>query len=229
MAKAISPLPYNPFEKPIVDETERTIRRHYDDQYADFLRSSETRIAFQLSLRYFLDANPTLGTLVKNLTGTEIVVLDSAEVDNPIHYLFVGNCIPHVNVTIDNFQAVELNSKQTLILSTDVKVEQNHVEKIRKFVESGGVVLSFNKAITITTQVVSQVYPNIISFKNGESTLDKKIEVQVPETPDSSIFLGLQNASERKKVHPSSLSIISSLTYLLIARPLDSQEFEDSR
>jgi hypothetical protein len=197
--QAITPLPYNPFEKPIADETERTIKRHYDDKYSEFLKSAETRIAFQLSLRYFLDCNPTLGSLVKNLTGNELVILDSNEVDNPIHYLFVGNCIPHINVTIENFASVALNPRQTLILTTDVKTEQVHVDKIKKFVESGGVVLSFNKAINITTQLVSGVYPNIISFKNGQSTLDKKIEVQVLDTGDSSIFLGLQNFSEKKK------------------------------
>jgi len=69
------------------------------------------------------------------------------------------------------------------------------LKKIKFFVESGGLLLSFNKAV----QIISEIFPNTITFKNGESTLDKKIELEVEDTEDSNLFLGLQNASQRKK------------------------------
>jgi hypothetical protein len=196
MSNATVSLPYNPFEKQIVDESERIIRKNYDDKFASFTRSAENRIAYQLSLRYFLDANPILGSLVKNLTGSEIVMLDGGEEsENPMRYLFVGNCIPHQNVTVAEFSKTNLSKNQTLIISTDVKIEESHSTKIKNFVEVGGVVLSFNKAV----QIISQIFPNTLTFKNGESTLDKRIDLKVEDTDDAQIFLGLQNAAQRKK------------------------------
>jgi len=177
------------------NDLERTMRNVYDNKFIDFLKSAETRIAYQLSLRYFLDANPTLGALVKRLKGDEIVFLDTAEEGNPMHLLLVGNCIPHINVQIENFSTITLSPHQTLIISSNLTVEEEHKSKIVTFVESGGVILSFNKSIT----VIASTFPDSFKFKNGESTLDKKVDVVVNETEDKHLFLGLQNASQRKK------------------------------
>jgi len=82
-----------------------------------------------------------------------------------------------------------------LILTTNSALNESQLQKIMQFVESGGVVLSFNKAVAI----ISGLFPDTISFKKGESTLDKKIELEVHDTDDKHLFLGLQNASQRKK------------------------------
>jgi hypothetical protein len=172
------------------------MRKHYDNAYAEFLKSAESRIAFQLSLRYFLDANPVLGSLVTSLTGSEIVLVDTDEPDNAIHYLFVGNCLAVRRATPAELVAAPLLASQVLILASAAALEQPEAEAIAAFVHAGGLLLSFNRAV----QTLAQCFPDCLTYKNGESTLDKRTELRVEEAEDAPLFLGLQNASEHKKV-----------------------------
>jgi len=191
--EAAAPPQYTPWSSHILDESERTFMRNYDKKYADYMKEGEIRVGYQLALRYFQDANPPLGALVSSLGGNEIVLFDP-EPTNPLHYLFVSNCVAHQNVK--NLSTTNLDpARQTLILAADGAVSSEDLQKIATFVRNGGLLISFNKAIV----VVAQAFPDLVKFKNGEATLDKKIEVTVREGEDKHLFLGIENASQRGK------------------------------
>jgi len=113
-----------------------------------------------------------------------------------MHLIFTKNCLRHLNVTPEEFEDIQLNSNsQTLILSDDLPLSENSIRKISSFVGSGGMVLSYNKAISI----VARAFPNLVTFRHGETTLDKQIDVAIPDGEEKGIFLGLENAALRKK------------------------------
>eukprot|EP01125_Pyxidicula_operculata_P011555 TRINITY_DN3783_c0_g1_i1.p1 TRINITY_DN3783_c0_g1~~TRINITY_DN3783_c0_g1_i1.p1 ORF type:complete len:361 (-),score=71.13 TRINITY_DN3783_c0_g1_i1:23-1105(-) len=190
---------YHPFRSLVSDEKEQIYQRLYDSKFQQYIHESESRTAHQLALAFFRDANQYVGSVLNEFNGRDIVLLDSEDAHNTntFHLLFTKNCLRHINVTAEEFEDIQLSpSFQTLLLSTDMKLSESSLQKITNFVNGGGLVMSFNKAISI----VAQAFPGTIKFKNGETTSDKQISIEIPETDDKSLFLGLENAASRNKV-----------------------------
>eukprot|EP01124_Arcella_intermedia_P019109 TRINITY_DN2624_c0_g1_i3.p1 TRINITY_DN2624_c0_g1~~TRINITY_DN2624_c0_g1_i3.p1 ORF type:complete len:273 (+),score=35.59 TRINITY_DN2624_c0_g1_i3:59-877(+) len=150
-------VPYNPFQTHVIDENKLIFQRLYDRKYQDYIKNAEVRTAHQLALAYFRDANPLLGACLHEFRERDVVVLDREDKpqqsnNNTIHLLFVKNCLRHVNVTSEEFEDIQLNQSQLLVLSDDVGLSANSISKINQFVVSGGLVLSFNKAISIVSK-----------------------------------------------------------------------------
>eukprot|EP01126_Amoeba_proteus_P001025 TRINITY_DN10293_c0_g3_i6.p1 TRINITY_DN10293_c0_g3~~TRINITY_DN10293_c0_g3_i6.p1 ORF type:complete len:287 (+),score=41.87 TRINITY_DN10293_c0_g3_i6:84-944(+) len=188
---------YNPFQLHITDELDRIYLRLYDAKYMHFVKVAEHRAAFQLALRYFRDANPTLGSIFDGLTDKEIVLLKGEKDDlDPIQLLFVSNLIPHTSVDCTHLSRFRLSPRQILMISTDCpNIEEEGLRRLVDFVTYGGTILSFNKAIS----VLDLAFPQMVTYRHGETTLDKKITLEVPESDDQQLFMGLINANERKK------------------------------
>lgn len=55
--------------------------------------------------------------------------------------------------------------------------------------------VSFNKAIS----VLAAAFPGVLTFRHGETTKDKHVTLDVPESDDQNIFMGLANASQNNR------------------------------
>jgi len=190
--------PYNPFHRHVEDEMQEVYLRLYDDTYQKYMEEAEFRVAYQLALAYFRDANPLLGSILNEFNGRDIVLLDKEDKNNinGIHLIFTKNCLRHLNVTAEEFEDIQLSQTQTLILSDDLPLSEVSLKKLSNFIQSGGLVLSYNKAISI----LERALPTLIKVKKGETIKDKSIEVQVTESEDKDLLLGLENAALRHKV-----------------------------
>jgi len=89
-----------------------------------------------------------------------------------------------------------LVQSQTIVLSDDLPLSESSIKKLNTFVYGGGLVLSYNKAVSL----LEKALPGFFKVKQGETTKDKLINVQVTENEDKDLLLGLENASLRKKV-----------------------------
>jgi len=178
-----------------MDETERIVERLYNAEYRAQMKLAHKRIALHLALRYFRDANPTLGLVVDSLGPDSVVILEGDDPVNTLRVLFAANLLPHVSLSALDFATYDLETRQILILSGECQLAPEGNKKLVSFVQNGGVVLSFNKAIC----VLCAAFPGLVSYKNGETTLDSRITLDVPDSEDQSLFLGLINASERGK------------------------------
>lgn len=184
--------PYDPFKQHVATDSDRSFLKNYDRKYAEYIKQAENRVGYQLALRYFQDANPPLGKLVTSLQGHELVLLDT-DPQSPLHYLFACNCVPHINVS--TLATTTLNPAQILVLTTNSEVSAEDIQKVGAHAHGGGLIISFNKGITI----LEKAFPGIFTSKNGETTLDKKINLAVEESEDKNLFLGLDNAGQRGK------------------------------
>lgn len=189
---------YNPFQRYMEDEMQEVYSRLYDAQYQKYMEEAENRVAYQLALAYFKDANPVLGSIVNEFTGRDIVLLDKEDRHNlnGMHLLFVKNCLRHLNVTADEFEDIQLTENQIVIVSDDLSLSEGSLKKLAAFVHSGGLLLSYNKGIS----VLEKALPGHFVSKHGETIKDKGVAVEIPETGDKDLLLGLENAALGKKV-----------------------------
>jgi len=172
--------------------------RLYDKTYQKYMEEAEYRISYQLALAYFRDANPLLGSILNEFNGKDIILLDKEDKNNTnaMHLIFTKNCLRHLNVTAEEFEDIQLSQTQTLVLSDDLPLSEVSLKKLNSFIYSGGLVVSYNKAVS----VLERALPNFFKVKNGETIKDKGISVQVSETEDKDLLLGLENAALHNKV-----------------------------
>jgi len=135
---------------------------------------------------------------LNEFNGRDIVLLDKDAKDNinAMHLIFTKNNLRHLNVTAEEFEDIQLSQAQTLILSDDLPLSEISLKKLSTFIYSGGLVLSYNRGISI----LERALPNFFKVKNGETVKDKAIQVSVAETEDKDLLLGLENAALRNKV-----------------------------
>jgi len=182
---------YNPFKHYISDEKEQIYQRLYDAKFQQYMKEAETRIAHQLAIAYFRDIYSNLGSLLNEFNGRDIVLLDKDDKSNinSMHLIFTQNCLRHINVTAEEFEDIQLSSSfQTLILSDEVKLSDNIISKVANFVTDGGLVISFNKAISI----IDQAFPLHIKYRHGETSTDKLIEIDINDGEERNLFENLE-------------------------------------
>lgn len=129
---------YQPFQFTLADDHDRITRRLYDLDYIRCIQLAERRIALHLALRYFKDANQSLGSVVSSLGPTDIVLLNGSDEMNYVHLLFTANLLPHVSVRPSEFDRVQLSPSQFLIITDEVSLSQESLTKISNFVANGG-------------------------------------------------------------------------------------------
>lgn len=61
--------------------------------------------------------------------------------------------------------------------------------------QSLGLVLSFNKGIS----VIADAFPGLVSFRHGETTKEKHITLEVTDSEERNVFMGLANASQNNR------------------------------
>jgi hypothetical protein len=135
------------FQLLMADDTERITLRLYNVEYMKHMQVAERRIALQMALRYFRDANQSLGSVVSSLGPSDIVLLEGEDETNFLHLLFVGNLLPHVNVSAAQFPYIQLSPSQILILSDECQLSQEALEKVADFVQRGGTALYYSFSV----------------------------------------------------------------------------------
>lgn len=130
--------PYNAFQILMTDDTERITQRLYDLDYRKHIQLAERRIALQLALRYFKDANQSLGSVVSSIGPKDIVLLEGDDEMNYVHLLFSSNLLPYTSLKATDLANTTLESSQTLIITDEVQVPPEGLSRITEFVAAGG-------------------------------------------------------------------------------------------
>lgn len=160
----------------------KSIFDHYyytrEESYKQKMRKVEYRVTYQLAHNYIEDMNETIRSFEQSL-GTDDIVIIYDDEESIISIIFKYNMINHKRVKIDEIDTLELTpGKQAVILSDapiDLKDDIKGLDKLADFVNKGGFILSFNTGGVL----LNKIFPNKIKLRNGVSTVDKPINVEL--------------------------------------------------
>lgn len=141
----------------------------YNENYREFIKKSEPRIAYQLAYLYNCDVNPSLSNFyIDKIQEKDILIINDYE-DNPIYYLFAFNILKAQLKSSKSFmETIKTHGIDTrvLIISHEFPIDIELQTKIQQFVESGGALLCFQTACAL----IDKIWPQLIKYKNGVTT-----------------------------------------------------------
>lgn len=172
----------------------QSVGKPYDyqktDGYLDEMKMAAKRTTMQLAFVYLLDMQPNVAKYVQELTGDEILVVESDDAldvaESIICRFFAVNNIKIKSTKLSQLAEMQIDAKQTCIILSDnlqaSELETPIIDALKNYVSHSGLLLSFNNAITI----VSKVFPDKLHPRMGVTTLDKPIEIGVTQTDEKS-------------------------------------------
>jgi len=172
----------------------------FNEKYLEFIKKSEKRIAYQLAYLYICDLNPLLSVFfVEKINEKDLLIISDSE-DNPVYCQFAFNIlkaqIQTSKTLVDNIKAHDIETN-ILILCHDFPTDFEVETKIRRFVENGGILLSFQTA----SALIDKLWPGLIKYKNGLTTVEKQIEIEVlPDDDDTPLFSMFRAAQQHKQI-----------------------------
>lgn len=173
------------------------------EAYQSQLKTAEKRITMQLAFTYLLDMQPKIAEYVSSLEKEgekrEMLLVESEDAfeaaDSVVGRVFAANNIKHNRKKLNQLAEMELDAtKINIVLCENVhcmEPSEDICEALSSFVSSGGLLLSFNNAVTI----ISAAFPNKLKPRIGISTIDKPIEFETHFTDDNESQLFSQYAS----------------------------------
>eukprot|EP01121_Diplochlamys_sp_Union-15-3_P014980 TRINITY_DN485_c0_g1_i2.p1 TRINITY_DN485_c0_g1~~TRINITY_DN485_c0_g1_i2.p1 ORF type:complete len:332 (-),score=45.36 TRINITY_DN485_c0_g1_i2:20-1015(-) len=183
----IPPVPLVPPIPTIENPVKKYVTMLNDPSFAEMFKIAETRGALQLAFMYLENVQKELVEQVKQFTEHNVIILSESDTSSPVRMLFTFNLIKH---RLINRQQLEestydtLNENNVLILTESLDLTSDQSRKITEFVERGGLLLSFNTATTI----IEKAFPNYIASKDGSTTVNKAISIEVTDNADKEIF-----------------------------------------
>lgn len=160
----------------------KSIFDHYyytkEDSYIQKMREVEKRVTFQLAHNYIEDMNQTIKSFEESLGEDDIVIIYDDE-ESIISLIFKYNLINHKRVKIDDLNSLELTPGKQIVIISDAPLDLSDdikgLEKLDDFVNKGGVLISFNTGGVL----LDKIFPNKIKLRNGVSTVDKHVNVEL--------------------------------------------------
>lgn len=172
----------------------QSVGKPYDfmksDGYVSLMKEAAKRTTMQLAYVYLLDVQPAVATFVDLLTDEmRIVLVESNDAldasESVVSRFFSANNIPHKALHLNDLVTVDLDPKQTSIILCDTlhssEVENAVVTALKAFVSHGGLLLSFNNAISI----ISNTFQGKLKPRLGATTIDKPIAISARPFPAS--------------------------------------------
>jgi hypothetical protein len=203
--------PFHPFTLPSMPDLHLT-RLRCEPEYRIFYEKMENRVAYQLAFLLFCDLYQNISKKLQGLDGDEIVVVSNEKIDfynqhyiqNPIPLLFKKGNIKHTRISISELSTFVMTKVKILIISDaidlntlDENLSKNVRQAIYQYVDRyGGILLSFNNGIILT----SQSFPGYLKYRNGETTAEKSIVVNVSDSDEKNAFHRLVDLSLQKKL-----------------------------
>jgi len=125
-------------------------------------------------------------------------------IQNQIALLFKKGNIKHTLISTEAVANFNFNNTKILVISDAVLIERidgnqlNHVKQaIHQFVDGGGIVISFNNGIVLT----SQTFEGMLKYRKGETTAEKTIIVNVnSDVEEENAFHRLIDLSLQRKL-----------------------------
>ena len=149
-----------------------------EEQYIQKMKQIETRVTYQLAHTYAEDINHSITDFEHSLDEHSIVIIYNDE-DSIASLLFKYNVIHHQRIHFNDIQNMTfIPGNQVIILSDmpfDFEGSVDGLNKIVDFVENGGSIISINTGGVL----LEKMFPNKIKMKNGLTTMDKQIDVEI--------------------------------------------------
>lgn len=169
------------------------------ETYRQKIKDAEKQTTMQLAFDYLLDMRPKVSEYIENLEGHEILVVECDDpldaADSLVGRLFSANNIKHNRVKLEQLETTELDATKTsIVLCENLQIASASEalgSALSGFVTSGGLIYSFNNAISI----IDVAFPDKLKPRIGSTTLDKPIEIGTHFTDDSETQLFSQYAS----------------------------------
>jgi hypothetical protein len=178
-----------------------------EDCYQEKMTEAEKRTVLQLAWIHLLDMRPQVANYVEKLTGEEILIVtpddDIDAADSILLRLFTSNNIKHIVEKVSQLKPEQLGPNERVIILCDTlhveSLEDSLIHAFSDYVSSGGLLLSYNNAIS----VISKVFPGKLIPRLGSTTLDKAIEIRATlDTKKDADFFAqyAQHASSHKQM-----------------------------
>lgn len=160
------------------------------DDFLKEMEAAELRATFQLSYIHLYDSNKILAHFLDSLQDSEIVIVSEGGSNAVSRAIFEANLLKHQCVTPSALSELNLEPGAQLVIlsdaSPDAKLAPSALQNLKLFVETGGILFSFNSGICI----LEKTFPNVLSYKRGASSIDKPVEIEVLPSACDSLFNG---------------------------------------
>ena len=171
----------------------QSVGKPYDyqksDGYVEQMKIAAKRTTMQLAFVYLLDMQPKVAEYVQELSGEEILVVECEDAqdvaESIICRFFSVNNIKVKSTKLSQLAEMSMDAKQTCMILSDnlrsAELETPIIDALKRYVSHGGLLLSFNNAITI----ISKTFSGKIHPRMGATTLDKPIEIGTSQTDNN--------------------------------------------
>ncbi|OLS16445.1 MAG: hypothetical protein HeimC3_53880 [Candidatus Heimdallarchaeota archaeon LC_3] len=142
------------------------------------------QVASKINLEMIERESPEDLKHLKSVKESDIIILTGQYDHGQVIFELSG--IPYSLISPNEISSIELRSDQILFVNCPGNIEKRGLERIKSFVETGGMLVTTDWALK---NVLEQIYPDIVKY-NNQATSDDVVRV-VFEKVDDTFLKGL--------------------------------------